>query len=133
MMCLGARSKQSPGQSPILLLQPILGQRANRIRPDPCLQLKPVLDLILGVRRRRFAAIVRARPVYLRRLLRRLKSEVGEIELVYIPRVEMRSDPDDLLGNALARIVVVANAKVFLEVFPRVRQVVLRLIAPGVD
>jgi len=33
--------------------------------------------------------------------LRRLKPEVGDIELVYIPKVEMRSDPDDLLGNRI--------------------------------
>lgn len=31
--------------------------------------------------------------------LRRLKPEVGDIELVYIPLVESRPDPDDLLGN----------------------------------
>ena len=33
--------------------------------------------------------------------LRRLKPEVGDIELVYIPRVEMQSDPDDLLDNRI--------------------------------
>src|ERR1700741_385168 len=33
--------------------------------------------------------------------LRRMKPEVGDIELVYIPRVEMRSDPDDLLDNRI--------------------------------
>lgn len=33
--------------------------------------------------------------------LRRLKPEVGDIEIVYIPRIEPRPDPDDLLGNVV--------------------------------
>jgi DNA polymerase/3'-5' exonuclease PolX len=31
--------------------------------------------------------------------LRRLKPEVGDIEVVYVPLVESRPDPDDLLGH----------------------------------
>ena len=38
-----------------------------------------------------------------------------------------RAQPDPFTGHALALIVVVADAKVFLEVFPRVLEVVLRL------
>lgn len=34
--------------------------------------------------------------------LRRLKSEVGDIELVYVPRIEELPDPGDLLGNRIA-------------------------------
>lgn len=33
--------------------------------------------------------------------LRRLKPEVGDIEVVYVPLVEPRPDPDDLLGNVV--------------------------------
>ncbi len=33
--------------------------------------------------------------------LRRMKPEVGDIELVYVPRIELRPDPDDLLGNPI--------------------------------
>lgn len=33
--------------------------------------------------------------------LRRLKPEVGDIEMVYVPRIELRADPDDLLGNQI--------------------------------
>jgi DNA polymerase/3'-5' exonuclease PolX len=35
--------------------------------------------------------------------LRRLKPEVGDIEIVYIPRIEHRPDPDDLLGNVVPK------------------------------
>lgn len=38
-----------------------------------------------------------------------------------------RADPKPFPRHPLALIVVVANAKVFLEVFSRVRQIVLRL------
>lgn len=31
--------------------------------------------------------------------LRRRKPEVGDVEVVYVPRTEMRPDPGDLLGN----------------------------------
>jgi len=31
--------------------------------------------------------------------LRRRKAEVGDIEVVYVPRWEMQADPEDLLGN----------------------------------
>jgi len=31
--------------------------------------------------------------------LRRLKAEVGDIEIVYVPRIEQQPDPSDLLGN----------------------------------
>lgn len=34
--------------------------------------------------------------------LRRLKAEVGDIEVVYVPRIEERPDRDDLLGNLVA-------------------------------
>ncbi len=33
--------------------------------------------------------------------LRRMKPEVGDIELVYVPRIELLPDPDDLLGNQI--------------------------------
>lgn len=33
--------------------------------------------------------------------LRRMKPEVGDIEIVYVPRVEPRRDPDDLLGREI--------------------------------
>ncbi len=52
-----------------------------------------------------------------------------EIIRTHIARETEPSSTDALPfpGHALALIVVVANAKVFLKVFPRVRQVVLRL------
>lgn len=31
--------------------------------------------------------------------LRRRKEEVGDVEILYIPKIEPRPDPDDLLGN----------------------------------
>ena len=31
--------------------------------------------------------------------LRRMKPEVGDIEMVYVPRIEQQPDPGDLLGN----------------------------------
>ena len=34
--------------------------------------------------------------------LRRRKPEVGDIEVVYVPRSEQQPDPDDLLGNPIA-------------------------------
>jgi DNA polymerase/3'-5' exonuclease PolX len=36
--------------------------------------------------------------------LRRLKPEVGDIEVVYVPRVEMLPDPLDLLGNPIPTV-----------------------------
>lgn len=33
--------------------------------------------------------------------LRRMKAEVGDIELVYVPLVEDRPDPEDLLGRMI--------------------------------
>jgi DNA polymerase/3'-5' exonuclease PolX len=36
--------------------------------------------------------------------LRRLKPEVGDIEVVYVPRVEMLPDPSDLLGNPIPTV-----------------------------
>lgn len=33
--------------------------------------------------------------------LRRMKPEVGDIELVYVPRIEQRKDPADLLGKEI--------------------------------
>lgn len=33
--------------------------------------------------------------------LRRLKPEVGDIEVVYVPRVEQRPDPDELFGRLI--------------------------------
>lgn len=36
--------------------------------------------------------------------LRRMKPEVGDIEMVYVPRVELLPDPDDLLGNPIPTI-----------------------------
>ena len=33
--------------------------------------------------------------------LRRLKSEVGDIEIVYVPRIEQQPDPADLFGKTL--------------------------------
>ena len=38
-----------------------------------------------------------------------------------------RANPDPLAGHALSFIVVIANAQVFLKVFPSVRQIVLSL------
>jgi hypothetical protein len=38
-----------------------------------------------------------------------------------------RSYPDPLTGHTLSFIVVIANAQVFLKVFPGVRQIVLGL------
>jgi DNA polymerase/3'-5' exonuclease PolX len=36
--------------------------------------------------------------------LRRLKPEVGDIEVVYVPRVELLPDPADLLGNPIPTV-----------------------------
>jgi DNA polymerase/3'-5' exonuclease PolX len=33
--------------------------------------------------------------------LRRLKPEVGDIEVVYVPRIAVKPDPNDLLGNPI--------------------------------
>ncbi len=33
--------------------------------------------------------------------LRRMKPEVGDVEIVYVPRVELRRDPEDLLGREI--------------------------------
>ena len=31
--------------------------------------------------------------------LRRRKQEVGDVEIVFVPKIEMRADPSDLLGH----------------------------------
>lgn len=36
--------------------------------------------------------------------LRRMKPEVGDIEVVYVPKVEMLPDPNDLLGNPIPTV-----------------------------
>lgn len=36
--------------------------------------------------------------------LRRMKPEVGDIEVVYVPRVELLPDPSDLLGNPIPTV-----------------------------
>jgi len=36
--------------------------------------------------------------------LRRLKPEVGDIEMVYVPKVELLPDPNDLLGNLIPTV-----------------------------
>lgn len=36
--------------------------------------------------------------------LRRLKPEVGDIEVVYVPKVELLPDPNDLLGNPIPTV-----------------------------
>jgi DNA polymerase/3'-5' exonuclease PolX len=36
--------------------------------------------------------------------LRRMKPEVGDIEVVYVPRVEVLPDPNDLLGNPIPTV-----------------------------
>jgi len=47
--------------------------------------------------------------------LRRMKPEVGDIELVYVPRIEDQPDPADLLGNKIPTNLFDAQLNVWLR------------------
>lgn len=47
--------------------------------------------------------------------LRRLKPEVGDIEMVYVPKVELLPDPNDLLGNKIPTVLFDAKLNGWLR------------------